>query len=410
MASEISEKTQVPGGDTDAVPQIDNPVLKGLVLIAAQCLPVMAVVALFPVIPKLFQQFGALENAGLLVPMIITMPSLCVALSAPWIGWLADRLGRRRTLNISFGLYVISALAPLLLDSIYLIIASRALVGLAEAGVVTASGALTADYYGANRKKWLAWQSFANSICGTVLLAAGGALADVSWKAPFAIYVLTIPFFILSLIYITEPKSEAPPASATSHASGRFPWATGLVVGIVTLIASILYNVEPLHIARVIEATGVTSNTQTGIILALTSLGYILGSYLYKRFADYGFHFQLAIAGVLIGVGLVGIGFSAAYGVAAGWASLQQIGAGMVIPILLGWSQGLVSFEHRGRIVGFWATAFFIGMFVCSPITNAIGATLGGLQPAIIALGIVTLVLSLLATVLGASMRRTAAA
>ncbi|MGG7519396.1 MFS transporter [Allorhizobium undicola] len=410
MANQTSDKIRGPGQEVEVVPQIDNPVLKGLVLIAAQCLPVMAVVALFPVIPKLFQQFGALENAGLLVPMIITMPSLCVALSAPWIGWLADRLGRRRTLNISFGLYVVSALAPLLLDSVHLIIASRALVGLAEAGVVTASGALTADYYGANRKKWLAWQSVANSICGTLLLAAGGALADVSWKAPFVIYAITIPFFFMSLIYITEPKTEIARQGAVSQPSGRFPWGAGLRVVGVTLIASILYNVEPLHIARVIEATGVASHTRTGIILAVTSLGYIIGSYLYKRFADYGFHFQLAIAGTLIGIGLVGIGLAKAYDVAAGWAALQQIGAGMVIPILLGWSQGLVSFEHRGRIVGFWATAFFIGMFVCSPIANAIGSAIGGLQPAIMVLGVVTLALSLVATLIGASGRRVAAA
>ncbi|MBB4955180.1 MFS family permease [Agrobacterium vitis] len=389
----VSIDTPATAGVRAETGHIDHPVIKGIVLIASQCLPVMAVVALLPVIPKLFQQFGGVPNAGLLVPMIITIPSLCVALSAPWAGWLADRIGRRRTLNISFGLYVVAALAPLLLSSITLIIISRALVGVAEAGVVTSSGALTADYYGSNRKKWLAWQSVANSVCGTALLALGGALADVSWQAPFAIYLVTIPFFILSLIYITEPTRAV--HVTTQEKTIPFSWRAGLLVAAVTLVSSVLYYVEPLHMARILEATGVKSHTETGIILALTSLGYIVGSFIYKALADKQIHLQLAAAGGAIGAGMIGIGFSSAPMPAAFFAALQQIGAGMIIPILLGWGQGVVPFQHRGRIIGFWATAFFVGMFLCSPMTFAVETAMGGLQPAVATLGLVSVILSL---------------
>ena len=55
---------------------------KGLTLIYAQVLPVMAIVSLFPAIPKLFAHFGQHPNAAFLIPAIVTAPSLFAALFA----------------------------------------------------------------------------------------------------------------------------------------------------------------------------------------------------------------------------------------------------------------------------------------------------------------------------------------
>src|SRR5262245_27090509 len=123
--------------DTQETPRLRGEFGKGVTLIIAQTMPLFAIVALLPAIPKLFQQFGGYPNAPLLIPMIVTAPSLCIAIFAPFSGWIADKLGRRPTLVASFAVYFFAGIAPLVLDDLIAIIASRAVLGLAEAAIVT---------------------------------------------------------------------------------------------------------------------------------------------------------------------------------------------------------------------------------------------------------------------------------
>lgn len=376
--------------------------LQGMILLLAQVLPVMAVVVLLPAIPGLAKQFGGVAGADWLVPAIVTAPALCIAIFAPLAGWMIDRLGRRLTINLSLILYAVTGLAPLFLSNLAAIVCSRALLGVAEAGIVTAVNTLTADYFGEQRRKWLAWQSAANSLFGTAFLAVGGLLASVSWRMPFAIYGLAIPLIVLSLLWIGEPAVRAARAVRAQHA---FPWRSAVLFGCVTFVGSVLYYVEPLNIATVMSATGLASPSVTGFLLAATSVAYIAGALLYKRLSVRPIELLVGLSAGLIGVGMIGIGASASYSSAACWATVQQLGGGMMIPILIAWSQGLVPEEHRGRGMGVWATCFFAGMFCCSPVVRVVASVAGGLQPAILWLGVVAALVAA-AALLGRLLRR----
>lgn len=366
---------------------------KGVTLVFAQILPVMAIVALFPAIPKLFEQFGGRPYASLLVPMIVTAPSLCAALFAPAAGWVADRFGRRPAFIGGIALYVLAGITPLLVDDLVLIVASRAVLGLADAFAITISSTLIGDYFGEQRYRWVAWAGAATSIAGTALIVAGGVLADLSWRGPFAIYVLAIPLLLMAIAFIDEPRNlertEARPAKPAG-----FPWREAAMIGSVTLIASVIYYVEPLNIATVLAAQGAGSSTNVGLIQAATSLAYIAGAFLYRGLHARSIGVLLGIAGTLIGLGMIVIGLSTNYQGAAAGATIQQFGGGMVIPALLAWGQARLPFDQRGRGMGIWATSFFAGAFICPPIVSAFAATTGGLQPAILIMGALALLLA----------------
>ncbi len=382
---------------------------KGITLVLAQILPVMAIVSLFPAIPKLFEHFGGVGNAGLLVPMIVTVPSLCIALFAPVAGWGADRFGRRPCFVGGLALYVVAGLAPLLIDDLPTLVASRGVLGIAEALIITASSALIGDYFGTQRYRWAAWVGASTSIGGTLLIAAGGVLADVSWRGPFAVYALAIPCLILALIFIDEPVQRERDAIVPGEAGFQgYPWRAALLIGGVTLVASLLYYVEPLNVATVLVAKGAGSATQVGLIQAATSLAYIVGAFVYRRFHALPIGQLLAIAGVFMGIGVIVIGQAATYQMVAVGATIQQLGGGMIIPILLAWGQGILPVEQRGRGMGIWASAFFTGTFLCPPLVGAIGGATGGLQPAMLLMGAVTLVISIAAPFLFGRTQRVA--
>jgi MFS family permease len=369
--------------------------LKGVILVLAQALPIMAVVSLFPVIPQLMQQFGGVPHGAFLVPMIITLPSFGIALFSPLAGWLADRLGRRPVMVGALALYAATGLLPLILSDLTAIVLSRAVLGLAEAGIVTVASTLIADYFGDQRYRWLAIQSGLGSALGTLLIALGGWLAESSWRGPFSVYAVTIPLLVLAALFIDEPAAQRQ-TPATPLRRGAFPWRIAAIIGVVSLLSSALYYVEPTNVATLFMQRGASSSSQIGLIQALTSLGYILGAFVYKRLSQRGIGLLLALAGVLVGVGMLGIGVSHSLLAAALWAVPQQLGGGMVIPALTAWAQGSMPFDQRGRAMGIWATFFFAGLFLCPTLVTLTTAALGSLSGAFAVLGAVCCALAVL--------------
>ncbi|MEO6092381.1 MAG: MFS transporter [Novosphingobium sp.] len=378
-----------------SAPAVRNENGKGIALLAAQIVPVMAIVSLFPAIPKLFQQFGGIAHANLLVPMILTIPALMVALTAPIAGALADRFGRRPSFLTGMFLYTAMGLVPIFTANIAVIVASRAILGIAEAIAVTVSSALIGDYFGERRQKWTSWVGIVISPAGTLMLVAGGLLAEWDWRGPFYIYLLTIPILVLALIYIDEPQQSRAALSVTNRLP--FPWRASMAIGALTLVASLIYYVEPLNIARVLTGIRITSPAIAGIVQAITTSGYVIGALVYRRISGRPVADHMAISWLFMGLGMVVIGLSGTlFGVGLG-AVIQQIGAGFTIPALLSWGQARLPFEQRARGMGIWTTAFFIGTFLCPPILTGVEQLTGGLPPAIAVLGFVSLAAALAA-------------
>ncbi|MDP9428912.1 MAG: MFS transporter, partial [Actinomycetota bacterium] len=56
----------------------------------------------------------------------------------------------------------------------------------------------------------------------------------------------------------------------------------------------------------------------------------------------------------------------------------------------LTWALGSLTLEQRGRGTGVWTSALFIGQFVCPLVVLGLSGGLGGLTPALLVLGAVS--------------------
>ncbi|HBF29592.1 MAG TPA: hypothetical protein DDW73_08210 [Rhizobium sp.] len=90
----------------------------------------------------MIDHFSAVPHAALLAPLALVTPALLVALLSPVEGLLIDRFGRRSVLIAALAVYALACIAPFWIDDLHGIIATRAIVGMAEAGVMAASTAL----------------------------------------------------------------------------------------------------------------------------------------------------------------------------------------------------------------------------------------------------------------------------
>jgi MFS family permease len=119
----------------------------GLTCVALGTLPAMAIAGARRRAADVHRTFRDRAASRLLVAMILTMPSLCVALCAAPLGVLADRWGRRPVLLlVAGGVHRIRHL-PMLFHSLPAIVASRAIVGLGEAGILHGQQCADGDYF-----------------------------------------------------------------------------------------------------------------------------------------------------------------------------------------------------------------------------------------------------------------------
>ncbi|HDS1733471.1 MFS transporter [Pseudomonas sp. BP8] len=366
--------------------------LQAMILVFTTQLPIMGLLSLIPIIPLLVQQFSGHPQASVLIPLLITAPSACIALLSPVAGMLADKLGRRRLLVVAVLGYGVCGFAPYLMTDLTAIIVSRFLLGVTEAIIMTVANTLFGDFYPVEpRRKWLAVQSAVGSLSGTILMFVGGMLGSFGWQGPFLLYLLAFPVFVMLLCFTWEPERQAD-EHQPSGKLGVFPMRSVLLVALVTLFAAVLYYVEVLQISQVLNALGLTSSAHIGIAGAIAGLGVPVGAIVFAKLSRRSIQVHLGVVFALFGVGLVGLGAASDVKWAVAAAFVAQVGCGMLIPALINWCLGGLSFEHRGRGVGIWTSAFFMGQFV-SPFTITwLGGSTGSLLASVAWLGIVSFV------------------
>lgn len=212
--------------------------------------------------------------------------ALFVALLAPVAGLLTDRFGRRSVLVWALGLYAAAGVAPFWIDNLYAIILTRAVVGIAEAGVMTASTALICDYFtGQRRAHWLSVQFGSAALVATVCFVLAGFLGNYNWRAPFLVYGATALFIPMILAIIFEPARAAPGKAAHFSAADSLQGLVDLrFVGSLsaTLICGALFYITPVHISLVLNERGYSDPSMLGLASAMGSLGVVAGAAFFR--------------------------------------------------------------------------------------------------------------------------------
>lgn len=369
---------------------------QGIALMAVLSMPTLALAALVPGLPQLFQQFSAVPHFGLLVPMIITVPSLCVALFSGAAGAIADRWGRRPLLLAALLAFSVLGLAPMLFDSLWLIVASRVVVGLAEAAILTVGNALMGDYFeGEQRQKWLGYQNMLAPLIGSAILLSGGFLAGVHWRYPFLLYLSGFGVLAVAWFACWEPRRQ-PTAARQQSVAPNFPWRATLLVCGVTVLCALVFFVQAVQHGRIFNDMGVASPERISVLATVASLGTVLGGYLFKRLGGLPVKLLLALSLALYGISYLGVAWAPSLAFGLPLDVLGQVGGGLLVPSLITWALQHYGFAHRGRGMGLWGGAFFLGQFLSPPLITLVGTMAGSFLASVAVVGAVCLGVALL--------------
>lgn len=356
-----------------------------ITLLLASTLTVMAGAAIAPALPSISTYFAEVPQVDLLTKLLLTLPALFIALFSPVIGFLLDRFGKMAIFQASMLLYVIAGSSGFVLANLPMLLVSRALLGIAVAGIMTTAVTLAGDYFeGQERNKFLGTQAAVMAFGGTVFVTISGLLADFGWRYPFLIYSLALPVLVMSRLYLFEPQ----PSSEDQQKSVNGFRGLGDKIPILILIYAtaflgmVTFYVIPVQSPFLLKEIGADrpSMQSVGLILATIMAATMAQNYArILRFLGYRGVFALCFG--VMGVGFIITATAHQYYQAIIGFFLAGGGAGLMMPNANTWLMELSPPNMRGRIMGATTMAIFFGQFF-SPIFFQPLVRIQGLQGA----------------------------
>jgi MFS family permease len=361
---------------------------QAVVLILASCLGVLGAVLLAPVLPAIEDAFAGTAGVQALTPVVLTAPALVIGLTAPFAGRVVDRIGRKRLLVGALVVYAVVGTAPLWLPTLPLIVASRVLVGLTEAVIMTCCTTLLADYFhGSQRERYFGLQVVCTTVAATLFFGIGGALGSHSWRTPFWLYLVSLPLAVAAARLIWQPHRSGPVLVLPA-----LPWRQLAAPVVTSLVGGLVFYALIVELSFKLDDVGVDSTGAIGAVSAIGSLGTAIGALSFSRLAARGPAVTVPLAFAVSGVGLVGLGLAPNVPVIVFFAVVTGLGNGLLLPSLLTWALGSLTFEQRGRGTGWWTAAVFLGQFICPLVVLALSGAIGGLGAALVVLGVLAVV------------------
>jgi MFS family permease len=353
---------------------------KAIALLLAATLTVMSNATISPALPGIEAQFADTPDAALLTRLLVTAPSLTVALLAPFAGIMADRIGRRAQLLSGMALYALTGTAGYWLGDLHAILASRFLLGVAVALIMTSQTALVADYFeGEQRGRFMGYQIAATNFGGFVVVGLAGYLAAISANTPFMIYGLAALYIPIVWAFTGREDKQPHAYSRRLRSAETGTWKAALAgVALLAGVTFVLFYLVPTQLPYYLARKGLPEATATGQIIALLTLsGGVAGLFFGNVHARLGPGMTPALGYTAMALGFALMGLTSTLPLFSLAGLLIGVGVGLVMPNFMTRAFSVVPPHRRGVASGTMTSAIFLGQFVSPLATDPLRAIIG---------------------------------
>ncbi|WP_461607112.1 MFS transporter [Aeromonas rivipollensis] len=308
------------------------------------------------------------------VTLFITAYSLALALIAPLLGSLSDRLGRVRIMLPAALLFGAASIATGLVDSFEWGLASRVLTGLASAGMLPIAFAMAADGTGKDAMKRIAWVQSGLTLGMIASPALGALLAQWhSWRAAFILLGLCAWGVAVALTLLPAGRPSADTSAQQEEKGVRLLAIPGAVGALLAMCLGLgggigLFNLVGQHLR---DTQGLSMGS-VGLLYGALGIISVIGNLLMPRLSG-----RVESGRVLMRLALV-VCVPASVGFYLSPASLPALllplglwalAGGIGSPALQGHIAGLSS-AHRGMLMSLAMTMMHLGVALWSAVAG----------------------------------------
>jgi MFS family permease len=340
-------------------------------LVLVGSLVVMATAVVAPALPAIEAHFEGYPGAAYLVRLIVTLPALVIAVAAPLAGYVLDRVERWPVVFWSLVAFVVFGTAGSAVDSLEMLLATRAGLGLSVAFLMAGFTSLIGDMFEPQaRGAIMGRQVSANSMIALSMILMAGVFAEVDWRGAFLIYLAAAPLVLAFWLFVpSHPRSSAEAAGAGPEGEDA---SMSVVVAVyaLALLCPLLYMILPTQSPFLIAELYGGTPTTIALAFGASTLGVLPGSLAFGRLRQkistwllFGLGFSVMGMGLLLQAVAPNLGLLVAAMVFSG------VGFGLVMPNLSTTLLAAAPAHLRGRLSGGLVSSIFLGQFL-SPVAS----------------------------------------
>ena len=178
-----------------------------IVILSAVTLDAIGIGLIFPILPKLLEEVGHVDDPSLLIGVMLALYALMQFVCSPALGVLSDRFGRRPVLLISLAGAAIDYLLMAFAPELWMLVVGRAVAGITSANMAVATAYLTDITPEEQRAQRFGMFHAMFGIGFIIGPALGGFLGDYWVRLPFmAAALLNGLNFLLALLVLPESR------------------------------------------------------------------------------------------------------------------------------------------------------------------------------------------------------------
>ena len=344
-----------------------------------------------PLVPTLAHEFGQSVNQ---IAFLVTAFSGCYALGQPFLGPIADSVGKLRSIATCLAaLCLLSALAAFA-TSFWVLLALRAAGGVMAGGVIPAAMAAIGDRAPMAERQIMLGRFLVIMIVGQMAGATfSGLLADhIGWRAVLGAASVLAGGAALLVRLALKPRPDAARARlslAGAIASYRAVFAnprSKLLYLLVMLEGALVFGVPPFVAAILQERSGVGAS-EAGLAIGAMGLGGLLYGTLTRVLVErIGPRQMMRLGGLAMALGYFAFALPGPWWAAIGIFLMTGFGFFLLHGTFQAQATELAP-TARGSAMALFACFFFMG-HATGPLMTGTLLQLAGTQLALIVLGV----------------------
>lgn len=336
------------------------------VILSSTLIGIMGVALLGPVLPTLKGVFTVSDAEVGLVLTAYTAPGI---LLAPFVGFVSDRVGRRRVLVPLLALYGVAGASIVSAETFEQLVVLRFLQGVGASSLITLAVTLIGDYYeGRRRGDIVSLNSGIIGVGAAIFPTLGGALVVLHWAAPFGFFGIALLVALLALLVLDEPRVERTASLSTYlrqfGSVVRDPQILGLYLAAVSTYV-LFYGGVLTAIPLMLDDTYGLSPPQIGLLLAVSSVVSATVATQNARLGDRASVSTLLGGGFCaFGLAFLGIWLADSVAVIGGMLLVFGVGIGLTMPSIDRTLVGNVASSQRASVLGLESSMIWLGQTI----------------------------------------------
>ena len=333
----------------------------------------MSNVAIVTALPHLKEYFTDIKNIEFYSRLMLTLPSFVIAILAPILGHVIFKFGKKRSAIVALIVFALSGSSGLYLDSLEMLLASRAVFGVSIATLMIVSTSLVGDYFKAqSRHKFMGYQSAFTAIGGVVFVTGGGFLSDISWRYSFGIYLIGFLLLPLAMTALKEVKTTITNDEEVQVSSKMY------FIYFLSFCYMLIFFILPTQIPFLLIEEFGASGKFAGSVIGTAFLANAFGAITFSKLkTKYSYSTIFLIASFIIALGFTGVGLVSKLNLFYFTAPLLGFGGGIMMTNLTAWMLSRTTLEKRVKTSGYFTSALFLGQFSSPLIFHGMVSYLG---------------------------------